>query len=170
VAHAYVSASSVCTHAAASTDRTRGHAHQTRPAAEALSRHLDARRDWGYARDYVEAMWLMMQAPEADDFVIATGESRSVREFLDQTFGQLDLDWKEFVEVDPRYYRPAEVEQLLGDASKAREKLGWKPRVAFKELVRIMVDHDLDLAKDELTLREAATTSETRRGRRWSLT
>ena len=112
----------------------------------------------------------MMQAPEADDFVIATGESRSVREFLDQTFGQLDLDWKEFVEVDPRYYRPAEVEQLLGDASKAREKLGWKPRVAFKELVRIMVDHDLDLAKDELTLREVATTSETRRGRRWSLT
>ena len=132
--------------------------------------NLDARRDWGYARDYVEAMWMMMQAPEADDFVIATGQTRSVREFLDETFGLLDIDWKKHVEIDPRYYRPAEVELLQGDATKAHEKLGWKPRVAFKELVKIMVDHDLGLAQDELTLRETATPSGTRRRERWSLT
>jgi GDPmannose 4,6-dehydratase len=111
--------------------------------------NLDARRDWGYARDYVEAMWLMLQAEEADDFVIATGENHSVREFLDEAFGYLDLDWKEFVETDPRYYRPAEVDLLLGDSSKARRVLGWEPKVGFKELVRIMVDHDLELARLE---------------------
>ncbi len=111
--------------------------------------NLDARRDWGYARDYVEAMWLMLQADEADDFVIATGENHSVREFLDEAFGYLDLDWKEFVETDPRYYRPAEVDLLLGDSSKARRVLGWEPKVGFKELVRIMVDHDLELARLE---------------------
>jgi GDPmannose 4,6-dehydratase len=111
--------------------------------------NLDARRDWGYARDYVEAMWLMLQAEEADDFVIATGENHSVREFLDEAFGYLDLDWKDFVETDPRYYRPAEVDLLLGDSSKARRVLGWEPKVGFKELVRIMVDHDLELARLE---------------------
>lgn len=111
--------------------------------------NLDARRDWGYARDYVEAMWLMLQAGEPDDFVIATGENHSVREFLDEAFGYLDLDWKEFVETDPRYYRPAEVDLLLGDASKARRVLGWEPKVGFKDLVRLMVDHDLELARME---------------------
>lgn len=117
--------------------------------------NLDARRDWGYARDYVEAMWLMLQAEEADDFVIATGENHSVRDFLDETFGYLDLDWKEFVETDPRYYRPAEVDILLGDPSKARRVLGWEPKVSFKELVQIMVDHDLELARLE-SLRQSA--------------
>lgn len=111
--------------------------------------NLDARRDWGHARDYVEAMWLMLQADEADDFVIATGENHSVREFLDEAFGYLDMDWKEYVETDPRYYRPAEVDLLLGDASKARRVLGWEPKVGFKELVRLMVDHDLNLARME---------------------
>jgi GDPmannose 4,6-dehydratase len=111
--------------------------------------NLDARRDWGYARDYVEAMWLMLQAEEPDDYVVATGETHSIREFLDLSFGMLDLDWKEFVEIDPRYYRPTEVDLLLGDATKAREKLGWEPKVAFPELVKIMVDHDLGLAQQE---------------------
>jgi len=111
--------------------------------------NLDARRDWGHARDYVEAMWLMLQADEPDDYVIATGENHSVREFLDEAFGYLDLDWKEFVETDPRYYRPAEVDLLLGDSSKARRVLGWEPQVGFKELVQLMVDHDLELAQME---------------------
>ena len=111
--------------------------------------NLDARRDWGYARDYVEAMWLMLQADEPDDFVIATGENYSVRDFLDEAFGYLDLDWNEFVETDPRYYRPAEVDLLLGDASKARRVLGWKPKVGFSELVKLMVDHDLEMARLE---------------------
>ena len=117
--------------------------------------NLDAQRDWGYAKDYVEAMWLMLQAQEADDYVIATGETHSVREFLDETFGHLDLDWQEYVETDPRYYRPAEVDILLGDASKARAELGWEPKVGFKELVRLMVDHDLELAKQESAAQEA---------------
>jgi GDPmannose 4,6-dehydratase len=114
--------------------------------------NLDARRDWGYARDYVEAMWLMMEAQEPDDYVVATGETHSVREFLDEAFGLLDLDWKEHVEIDPRYYRPAEVDLLLGDASKARRVLGWEPKVTFKELVKLMVDHDLELARRERVL------------------
>jgi GDPmannose 4,6-dehydratase len=112
--------------------------------------NLDARRDWGYAKDYVKAMWLMLQAEEADDFIIATGETHSVREFLDETFGYLDLDWHDSVDIDTRYYRPAEVDILLGDASKARKVLGWEPEVDFKHLVRLMVDHDLDLARQEL--------------------
>src|ERR1041384_3296667 len=116
--------------------------------------NLDARRDWGYAKDYVEAMWLMLQAEEADDYVIATGENHSVRVFLDETFAYLDLDWNEFVETDPRYYRPAEVDLLLGDASKARRVLGWEPKVSFKELVQLMVDHDLELARQEKLRRE----------------
>ncbi len=111
--------------------------------------NLDARRDWGYARDYVEAMWLMLQAEEPDDYVVATGQTHSIREFLDLSFGMLDLDWKEYVEIDSRYYRPTEVDLLLGDATKAREKLGWEPRIAFPELVKIMVDHDLGLAQQE---------------------
>jgi GDPmannose 4,6-dehydratase len=123
--------------------------------------NLDARRDWGYARDYVEAMWLMMNAAEADDFVIATGETHSVREFLDEAFGYLDLDWNEYVEIDPRYYRPAEVDLLLGDATKARTVLGWEPKVDFKSLVKLMVDHDMTLAKREQLTAEHEGTLET---------
>ena len=111
--------------------------------------NVKARRDWGYASDYVMAMWMMMQQEVADDFVIATGVTHSVEEFLDEAFGYLDLDWKQYVEVDPRYYRPAEVELLLGDASKARRVLGWEPRVGLQELVRVMIDHDLILATRE---------------------
>ena len=117
--------------------------------------NLDAKRDWGFAGDYVEAMWLMLQQEEPDDYVIATGEAHSVREFLDEAFGYVNLDWKDFVEHDPRYLRPAEVDYLLGDATKAREKLGWKPRVGFRELVRMMVDADLKLAERERVLAEA---------------
>ncbi len=117
--------------------------------------NLDAQRDWGYAKDYVAAMWMMLQAEAADDYVIATGETHSVREFLDETFGHLDLDWQKYVETDPRYYRPAEVDILLGDASKARAELGWEPKVGFKELVRLMVDHDLELARQESAAQEA---------------
>ena len=105
--------------------------------------NLDAKRDWGHAKDFVEAMWLMLQQDEPDDYVIATGETHSVREFLDEAFGRLDLDWKQFVEIDPRYFRPAEVDLLIGDASKARRKLGWEPKITFKELARTMVDADL---------------------------
>ena len=111
--------------------------------------NLDARRDWGHAVDYVRAMWLMIQADEPDDYVIATGESHSVRDFLDQAFGYLDLDWKEHIDIDPRYYRPAEVDVLMGDASKARRVLGWEPTISFNELVTLMVDHDLELATQE---------------------
>jgi len=129
--------------------------------------NLDARRDWGYARDYVEAMWLMMQADEPEDYVIATGETYSVRDFLDKTFAYLDLDWKKYVEVDPKYFRPAEVDLLLGDPSKARTKLGWTPKVDFNQLVKLMVDHDLALAKHEAEaqeMRHATVTAKTRWG------
>lgn len=129
--------------------------------------NLDARRDWGYAKDYVEAMWLMMQHDEADDYVVATGETHSVREFLDETFGYLDMDWKKYVEIDPRYYRPAEVDLLLGDASKARRVLGWEPKVGFKELVRLMTNHDLELARQEkaaLEFQPVALSKKTRWG------
>lgn len=112
--------------------------------------NLDAKRDWGYAKDYVEAMWLMLQQKEPDDFVIATGETRTIREFLDLVFTQLDLKWQDYVEIDPRYFRPAEVDLLLGDASKAKEKLGWVAKTDLRELARIMVDYDLDLAQREL--------------------
>jgi GDPmannose 4,6-dehydratase len=111
--------------------------------------NIDAHRDWGHARDYVEAMWLMMQADEPDDYVIATGETHSVREFLEEAFGYLDLDWEKYVEIDPRYFRPAEVDLLLGDPTKARTILGWEPKVSFKELVKIMVDSDMKLAERE---------------------
>lgn len=112
--------------------------------------NVDAKRDWGYAKDYVEAMWLMLQAEEPDDYVIATGETHSVRELLDEAFGHLDLDWQKYVEIDPLYYRPAEVDLLLGDSSKAKRVLGWEPKVKFKDLVRLMVEHDLELAQHEL--------------------
>jgi GDPmannose 4,6-dehydratase len=105
--------------------------------------NLEAKRDWGYAGDFVTAMWLMMQQDEPEDYVIATGETHSVREFLDEAFGYLDLDWKQYVEIDPRYFRPSEVDLLIGDASRAREKLGWEPKVTFKQLIRMMVDADL---------------------------
>lgn len=107
--------------------------------------NLDAKRDWGYAKDYVEAMWLMLQQDKAEDYVIATGETHSVREFLDEAFGLVGLlDWKKYVEIDPRYYRPAEVDLLLGNPAKAKEKLGWKPKTTFKELVKIMLEYDLN--------------------------
>jgi GDPmannose 4,6-dehydratase len=112
--------------------------------------NLEARRDWGHAMDYVRAMWLMLQADEPDDYVIATGESYSVKDFLDRAFGHLDLGWKDYVEVDPRYYRPAEVDLLLGDASKARRLLGWEPTISFNEMVKMMIDRDLELATQEL--------------------
>jgi GDPmannose 4,6-dehydratase len=111
--------------------------------------NLDARRDWGYAKEYVEAMWLMLQQEQPDNYVIATGETHSIRDLLDEAFGYAGLDWKKHVDIDPRYYRPAEVDLLIGDASKAKEKLGWTPKVRFKELVRLMVDADLELAARE---------------------
>jgi GDPmannose 4,6-dehydratase len=112
--------------------------------------NMDSRRDWGYAPEYVEAMWMMLQQDEADDFVIATGESHTIREFVQLAFAYADLDPEEHVRVDPRYYRPAEVDDLCGDPAKARRVLGWEPKTAFPELVRIMVDADMQLLEDEL--------------------
>lgn len=117
--------------------------------------NLDAMRDWGYAGDYVEAMWLMLQQEEPDDFVIAAGESHSVRDFLTEAFAFIGLDWREYVEIDPVYFRPTEVEYLLGDASKARGRLGWRPNVTFDQLVRMMMEHDISLARQEKLLRDA---------------
>jgi len=114
--------------------------------------NLDAQRDWGFAGDYVEAMWLMLQQDQPDDYVIATDETHSVREFCQKTFNRLGLDYLDFVEIDPRYFRPAEVDLLLGTAQKARRAFGWKPRVSFDELVSLMVDSDLDLARKEQVL------------------
>ncbi|WP_417731503.1 GDP-mannose 4,6-dehydratase [Rosistilla oblonga] len=111
--------------------------------------NLDAKRDWGYAKDYVEGMWRILQHSEPDDFVLATGETQSVREFLRLVFEQLELNWEDYVEIDPRYFRPAEVELLLGDPSKAKEKLGWTASTDLRELARIMVEHDLELAQRE---------------------
>jgi len=110
--------------------------------------NLDAKRDWGFARDYVEAMWRMLQQDEPGDYVIATGETRSVREFCQEAFSAVDLDWQDFVKVDPKYFRPAEVDLLLGDSSKARRVLGWEPQVTFKELARLMVEADLEAEGD----------------------
>jgi GDPmannose 4,6-dehydratase len=112
--------------------------------------NLDAKRDWGFAGDYVEGMWLMLQQSEPDDYVLATGETHSVREFLDVAFDLAGLDWKKHVQIDPRYFRPAEVDILLGDASKARAKLGWQPKVGFEELVKMMVDADLELVRRKI--------------------
>ena len=117
--------------------------------------NLDARRDWGHAKDYVEAMWLMLQQPEPEDYVIATGEQHSVREFVEETFRLLDLDWRRYVAIDPNYFRPAEVDTLLGDASKARAILGWEPKTTFKDLVSMMVGSDLKLARRERLLADA---------------
>ena len=111
--------------------------------------NLDARRDWGYAADYVEAMWLMLQQDTPDDYVVATGETHSVREFLDEVGATLDMDWTPHVGVDPRYYRPAEVDILHGDASKARRALGWTPKTTFRDLARMMTEADLELAERE---------------------
>jgi GDPmannose 4,6-dehydratase len=118
-----------------------------------------AKRDWGYAGDFVEAMWLMLQQDEPDDFVIATGETHSVREFLEKVFQKLDLDVEKHVEIDKRYFRPTEVDVLLGDSTKARKKLGWTPKVSFEQLVDMMVASDLDIAKKEKTLRDAGYES-----------
>ena len=117
--------------------------------------NLDARRDWGFAGDFVEAMWRMLRADSPDDYVIATGESHSIRELLDLAFGLAGLDWQEHVRFDPRLKRPTEVDDLRGDANRARQKLGWRPQVDFPELVRRMVEHDLDLARQEAALRAA---------------
>jgi GDPmannose 4,6-dehydratase len=116
--------------------------------------NLDAKRDWGFAGDYVEAMWLMLQQDKADDFVVATGETHSVREFLDEVFGHLGLDWNQYVEVDPRYFRPAEVDLLLGDPAKAKKELRWTPKVTFKALAKMMTDADWKLAKREKLVAE----------------
>jgi GDPmannose 4,6-dehydratase len=127
--------------------------------------NLDARRDWGYARDYVEAMWMILNAAEPDDYVVATGETHSVREFLEKTFSYLDLDWEKYVEIDPRYFRPAEVDLLLGDASKVREKLGWEPKVTFDDLVKLMTDYDLKLAQQEAEARKMKHSTATNKER-----
>jgi len=135
----------------------RGETFVTRKITRALARilagkqselflgNLDAKRDWGYAKDYVEAMWLMLQQPEGDDYIVATGETHSIREFLDLAFGAVGVDWKPLVKIDPRYYRPTEVDLLIGDPTKAKTRLGWKPRCSFPELVRLMVLEDLRL-------------------------
>jgi GDPmannose 4,6-dehydratase len=111
--------------------------------------NLDAKRDWGFAGDYVRAMWMMLQQEQPDDYIVATGETYSVRQFLEWTFGKLDLDYRDFVEFDQRYMRPSEVDVLLGDPTKARERLGWKPEVNIHGLIQMMVDHDLELARRE---------------------
>ena len=116
--------------------------------------NLDAKRDWGFAGDYVEAMWLMLQQETPDDYVVATNELYSVRDFCEKTFSQLGLNYEDHVEIDPRYYRPAEVELLLGDSTKACEQLGWKPQTSFEELVEMMVKNDLEVAQQELVLKE----------------
>ncbi len=129
--------------------------------------NLDAKRDWGYAKDYVEAMWLMLQQEQPDDYVVATGETHSIREFLDLAFNYVDLKWEDYVEIDPRYFRPAEVELLLGDPTKAKQKLNWQPSVTFKELVCLMVDADMQAVgltspnqtTDVATLRQNAVAS-----------
>jgi GDPmannose 4,6-dehydratase len=117
--------------------------------------NLEAKRDWGFAGDYVEAMWLMLQQDEPDDFVIATGETHSVREFTEKVFQRLDLDYRQHVEIDQRYFRPTEVDVLLGDSTKAQKSLGWEPKVGFDQLIDIMIHADLELAKKERTLLDA---------------
>ncbi|WP_166831370.1 GDP-mannose 4,6-dehydratase [Thalassoroseus pseudoceratinae] len=117
--------------------------------------NLDAKRDWGFAGDYVEAMWRMLQQEQAEDFVVATGETHSVREFLELAFAHVGLDYQDYVEIDPRYFRPTEVDLLLGDATNAKRKLDWQPKVSFEQLVQMMVDEDMELAAREKTLRNA---------------
>jgi GDPmannose 4,6-dehydratase len=146
----------------------RGETFVTRKITRALARikhgvqdklflgNLDAKRDWGFAGDYVEGMWRMLQQASADDYVLATGETHSVKEFLAEAFGALDLDWQKYVVVDPRYFRPAEVDLLLGDATKAKQALGWEPKVGFKELVRMMVQADMEQVQQEIYGRGAS--------------
>jgi GDPmannose 4,6-dehydratase len=141
----------------------RGETFVTRKITRALARikaglqkelylgNLDSKRDWGYAPEYVEAQWLILQQDKGDDFVIATGETHSIREFLDAAFGYANLDWNDYVKIDPRYYRPAEVDLLIGDASKAKKILGWQPKTTFTELVKIMVKADDELLKLQLS-------------------
>jgi GDPmannose 4,6-dehydratase len=117
--------------------------------------NLDAKRDWGFAGDYVEAMWLMLQQQHPDDYIVATGEARSVREFVELAFAAAGLDWHRHVEIDPRYFRPTEVDALRGDPTKARRVLGWVPQVTFSELVNMMVEHDIELARRERAVHEA---------------
>jgi GDPmannose 4,6-dehydratase len=145
----------------------RGETFVTRKITRALGRikcglqnklylgNLDSKRDWGFAGDYVRAMWLMLQQPQPDDYVVATGKAFSVREFLDEASQYAGIEWQKYVESDSRYLRPTEVDYLLGDPSKAKNKLGWIPAVDFHSLVRMMVDHDLELARQELTLKQA---------------
>jgi len=145
----------------------RGETFVTRKITRALARiqfglqdtlylgNLNAKRDWGYAGDYVEAMWLMLQQPEPDDYVIATGESHSVEEFLDVAGSYSGVDWKQHIVIDARYFRATEVDCLMGDSAKARKKLGWKPRVGFRDLVKLMMDHDTEIASGEEILRRA---------------
>jgi len=145
----------------------RGETFVTRKITRALGRikmglqqklylgNLDSERDWGFAGDYVEAMWMMLQHDSPDDFVVATGESYTVRQFLEQAFGYAGLNWQDFVEFDPRYLRPTEVDALCGDPSKAKKAMGWSPRTSFQALVEMMVDHDMELADRERTLRDA---------------
>jgi GDPmannose 4,6-dehydratase len=118
--------------------------------------NLDAQRDWGYAKEYVEAMWLMLQQDQGDDYVMATNETHSVREFVQTTFALLDLDWEQYVDYDQRYERPTEVDLLIGEPAKAKRQLNWEPKVRFKDLVKIMVDADLVLAKQELAYQQAS--------------
>jgi len=113
--------------------------------------NLDAKRDWGYAPEFVEAMWLMLQQDKPDDYVVATGETHTIRDFLDLSFGHAGLEWQKYVEIDPKYYRPAEVDVLIGDASKAKKQLGWVPKTKFPELVRIMTDADIALLAHEMS-------------------
>jgi GDPmannose 4,6-dehydratase len=124
--------------------------------------NLEAKRDWGYAPEYVEAMWLMLQQDKPDDYVIATGETHSVRELCEEAFGCVGLDWRDYVELDKRYLRPAEVDILIGDSSKARRQLGWEPKTTFKSLVRLMVDADVKLLQDKLAGKVAAVQTEQR--------
>ena len=145
----------------------RGETFVTRKITRALARikcglqnklylgNLEARRDWGYAGDYVEAMWRMLQHDTPDDYVVATEEAHSVQEFLELAGGFAGVDWRAHVETDPRYYRPTEVDYLLGDSSKARRILGWKPKVNFETLVKMMVEHDMDKAEQEVLLTNA---------------
>jgi len=147
----------------------RGEAFVTRKITKAVARiklgmqdklylgNIDAKRDWGFAGDYVEAMWLILQQEKPDDFVIGTGETHSVREFLEAAFNAVELDWKKYVEIDPQYYRPAEVELLCADPTKAREKLNWKTKVTFEELAQLMVEADMKLTQQEKILGEATS-------------
>jgi GDPmannose 4,6-dehydratase len=126
--------------------------------------NLDAKRDWGYAKEYVEAMWLMLQQDKPEDYVIATGETHAVSEFCEEAFNYVGLNWKDYVEIDPRYFRPAEVDLLIGDASKAKRILGWEPKTKFKELVHLMVDADIKALDDQLSGKVAARTDRADKG------